>query len=236
MLRGINRAQLFYDDDDRMAFLDRLARYKEKCGFSLLAWCLMSNHCHLLVREGDVPLPTIMKKLELSYSRYFNAKYDWRGYLFQDRYKSKPVDSETYLLAVVRYIHRNPLEAGASLTTWTSYEEYLSQPKITDTVMVLEMLSSDSKTQHLAFKELIEFSEDSACSFLDNDDVRRIGDKEAIGMILEVGGLTVCAGLCLMEKGARDQAIVLLRNKGLSVRQIARLTGLSKSLVAKARV
>ena len=126
MVRGINQTQLFYGDEDRRAFMERLRRYKLECGFMLHAWCLMGNHVHLLVEEGRIDLSSMMKKILLSYSHYFNRKYDRRGYLFQDRYKSKPIEGDEYLLSVVRYIHRNPLEVGQTTAYWTSFDEYMA--------------------------------------------------------------------------------------------------------------
>ncbi len=94
MLRSINRMQLFYDDDDRHEFIERLIRYKERFKFSLLAWSLMGNHVHLLIKSQKADLSSIMKRLALSYSHYYRAKYDWQGYLFQDRYRSEPVEDD----------------------------------------------------------------------------------------------------------------------------------------------
>ena len=65
MVRGINQTQLFYDDEDRRAFMERLRRYKRECGFLLHAWCLMGNHVHLLVEEGRIDLSSMMKKILL---------------------------------------------------------------------------------------------------------------------------------------------------------------------------
>ncbi len=231
MLRGINRMQLFYDDDDRREFLIRLTRYKSECDFGLLAWCLMGNHVHLLVKVGTSDLSVIMKKLELSYSHYYASKYDWRGYLFQGRYKSKPIDEDRYLLAVVRYIHRNPLEAGMPMNLWTSYDDYLTSSESTDTSLVLGMLSADTEKARFHFKEFMDGFKDEDFSFLDNENPKSIPDREAIQMILKTGRLVVCSDLGLLEKERRDEVIAILRRKGLSIRQISRLTGIGRNII-----
>ena len=235
MLRGIDRVQLFYDEDDRRAFIERLSRYTSEGKVGLLAWCLMGNHAHLLIREGEHGLSCVMKKLELSYSHYFCKKYDRRGYLFQDRFKSKPVDDEGYLLAVVRYIHRNPLEAGNALTYWTSYGEYLGFPEITDTALVLGMFENNAKGSQHAFKEFIETVDETTCSFLDERYTGRILDSEAIKIILEVSKLKSCTDLGLVDKDERNCLIAQLRKRGLSVRQISRLTGIGRGIVASVK-
>jgi REP element-mobilizing transposase RayT len=88
MLRGINQTQLFYDDDDRKAFIEVLERYRHECRFKLYAYSLMGNHVHLLLKEEGTGLADIIKRIALSYSARFNRKYERNGYLFQGRYKS----------------------------------------------------------------------------------------------------------------------------------------------------
>ncbi len=80
-------------------------------GASLPAWCLMANHCHLLVRTGLVPLSRLMNRLLGGYARRFNLHHARVGYLFQGRFKSTVVEDDPYLLELVRYIHLNPLRA-----------------------------------------------------------------------------------------------------------------------------
>jgi len=235
MLRGINRLQLFYDDDDKLAFIERLAKYKEQCGFSLLAWCVMGNHIHLLIEEGKIELSVVMKKLELSYANYYCAKYDWKGYLFQDRFKSKPVNSDSYLLAVIRYIHRNPLEIGKPISSWTSYNDYLTSKGITDTAMVLAMLEPDEKNHSAAFMEFIDSPCEHSYSYVDSASSKQISDEKAFVLILEISGLSAPFELCRMEKETRNLIISKLRGAGLSIRQIARLTGIGRSIVEAAR-
>ena len=113
MLRGINRQNIFEDDDDRRRFIDTAFRFSEETQAKIHAWCLMSNHVHLLIYSEIIP-DMFIKKLSCSYVPYFNKKYDRIGHLFQDRYKSETITDESYLLGVVRYIHRNPQKAGIS--------------------------------------------------------------------------------------------------------------------------
>ena len=143
MVRGIDRTNLFYDEEDRHEFLRRLKRYRDECGFAVYAWCLMSNHAHLLMKVDSNELAKAMKRLLLSYSHYFNTKYERIGYLFQDRYKSKPVHDDTYFLTVLRYIIRNPLEVGEDVAHWTSFHETCGGGEIVDRDYVLGLFSDN---------------------------------------------------------------------------------------------
>lgn len=109
--RGNERRAVFRDDCDRARYLARLAHYREKWGFRLLAFCLMDNHVHLAVETGRHPLSRIMAGVQSTYAQYFNRRHRRVGHLFQGRYKAFIVDRDAYLLALVRYIHENPVEA-----------------------------------------------------------------------------------------------------------------------------
>lgn len=88
----------------------------------------MDNHVHILIREGKEPLSKVMKRIGVSYVYWYNWKYERNGHLFQDRYKSEPVEDDKYLLTVIRYIHQNPLKAGIvdsiDQYQWSSHHEY----------------------------------------------------------------------------------------------------------------
>ena len=135
MLRGINRQRIFEDERDYRQFLSTLAKYRTVCGYTLLGYCLMPNHVHLLIREGDEPLPTVFRRIGASYVYWYNGKYGRVGHLFQDRYKSEAVEDEAYLLTVARYIHQNPVKAGLCETPgkylYSSYMDYRRKDNIT---------------------------------------------------------------------------------------------------------
>jgi putative transposase len=112
MVRGIERSAIFVDDIDREEFLARLEKSCADGGAAVYAWCLMENHAHLAMRAGARPLAATMRRLLTGYAVTFNRRHGRVGHLFQNRYKSIVVDEERYLLALVRYIHRNPVRAG----------------------------------------------------------------------------------------------------------------------------
>ena len=109
--RGNERRAVFRDDEDRDDYLARLSYYRSRFGFRLLAYCLMTNHVHLAIRRGLFPLSRVMACLHSSYTQSFNRRHGRVGHLFQGRYKSFLVQEDRYLVALIRYIHLNPVRA-----------------------------------------------------------------------------------------------------------------------------
>ncbi len=111
MVRGMEGRPIFADATDRQAWVDRLAAVQPAAELTILAWALLPNHVHLLVRTGRTPLATVMRRLLTGYAGAFNRRHKRRGRLFQNRYRSILVEEDPYLLELVRYIHLNPLRA-----------------------------------------------------------------------------------------------------------------------------
>ena len=112
MVRGINKTAIFEDDKDRIRFLERLGQTVIEGECTIYAWVLMSNHVHILFKSGKSGISDVMRKLLTWYALYFNRLHNRTGHLFENRYKSILCDEEKYLLALVRYIHLNPVRAG----------------------------------------------------------------------------------------------------------------------------
>ena len=112
IVRGNQRQKTFLTDQDYQVYLERLAKYREKYGYSVHAYCLMPNHVHLLLESSDQPLGKFMQGLQQSYSQYFNLQHRKVGHVFQGRYKAIICARDEYLLELVRYIHLNPVRAG----------------------------------------------------------------------------------------------------------------------------
>lgn len=113
VIKGADRQLLFEETKDYMKYLEILEYYKQECNFEIFAYCLMSNHIHLLIRHSiDCSLQTIFRRLNTTYAIWFNMKYNRTGFVQNDRFFSEPVEDEKYLLTVVKYIHFNPTKAG----------------------------------------------------------------------------------------------------------------------------
>ena len=112
MVRGIERRKIFRDNKDKDNFVERLGDIIKDTSTSCYAWSLLSNHVHLLLRTGDHPIATVMRRLLTGYAVTFNRRFRRHGQLFQNRYKSILCQEDPYFIELVRYIHLNPLRAN----------------------------------------------------------------------------------------------------------------------------
>ena len=112
IVRGIERKKIFRNNADRSNFLARLSTIVSETQTTCYAWALIPNHVHLLLRTGNIPIATVMRRLLTGYAVSFNLKYQRHGQLFQNRYKSILCQEDRYLKELVRYIHLNPLRAN----------------------------------------------------------------------------------------------------------------------------
>ena len=110
--RGIERREIFRDGADRNNFVERFGRLVSETKTVCYAWALLPNHFHLLLKTGNLPIATVMRRLLTGYAVTFNRRHHRTGHLFQNRYKSILCQEDSYLLELVRYIHLNPLRTG----------------------------------------------------------------------------------------------------------------------------
>ena len=112
--RGVRSLPLFFSDADREAYLDLLAQFGAHAGLTVLAWCLMTNHVHLVVVPPDdaAALARAIGEAHRRYTRRVNFREGVRGHLFQERFHSFPIQTDHHLLTVVRYVERNPVRAN----------------------------------------------------------------------------------------------------------------------------
>jgi putative transposase len=134
--RGNRRQPVFFSDEDRRLYLDLVRRGCAAAGVRCLAWCLMDNHVHLvLVPETADGLRAALAEAHRRYSRHVNFREGWRGYLFQGRFASYPMDA-AHLMAAVRYVELNPVAAGivarAEAWPWSSARSHLAGGRAKD--------------------------------------------------------------------------------------------------------
>lgn len=111
IVRGNDRQDIFHGDEDHEKFLSLLAKVKSKLGFYVYAYCLMTNHIHLLIERRSETVGRTMQRLLTGYSQYYNRRYHKIGHLFQGRHKSILCQSDPYLAKLIRYVHLNPVRA-----------------------------------------------------------------------------------------------------------------------------
>ena len=230
MLRGINRQVIFEDEEDSFKFLETLKNYKAISGYKVFAYCLMSNHVHLLLKVEKEDIDLIVKRIASSYVYWYNWKYKRKGHLFQDRFKSEPVEDNSYFLAVIRYIHQNPIKAGLSKKIdgykFSSYNEYIKTTVMVDTDFCFAMVDRE---QFIDFNA--EYAED-ICLEMEEDNFR-LTDDEAKEIIQKISKCRTITEFQKLSIDKRDKYLKALRNQGLSIRQISRLTGVGFNIVRK---
>ncbi len=233
MLRGVNKQQIFEDDEDCQKFLQILKDCKEICEFELFAYCLMGNHIHLLLRANKEPIETIFKRIGSRFVYWYNIKYERHGHLFQDRYKSEPVDSDNYFIVVLRYILRNPVKAGLCKKPedykYSNYADYLlqNQSGLTDTTLAFDLITKNE------FANYINTDTDDKCLEFEIQTTVRLTDEKAKKIIEKKSKCKNVAEFQELPKSKRDKYLKYFKDKGLSIRQISRLTGTPKGVVER---
>lgn len=250
MVRGINYQRIFEDEEDREKYLRLLQINRKRCGFALYGYCLMGNHAHLLMKEAarpsmmtirgeDVevgpgePLDSVLKRIGVSYVMYFNRKYKRVGHLFQDRFRSEPVEDDAYLLMALRYIHRNPVKARMCAMPEeyhdSSYRAYLrgGEDGLTDTGFVLGIMPRDQ------LKTFTEQENEDRFIDIESRDLPKT-DEEVKAEMLKLSGCATASEFQKLEREKRETAFRGLYRQGVSIAQIGRITGYTRKTIYRA--
>lgn len=246
MLRGINRQDIFEDSEDYSRFIKLLYQMVypvDDNGKSLpsccviYAYCLMTNHVHLLIRETSQCLADVVKRIGTSYAQYYNKKYQRFGHLFQDRFKSEPVNDNAYFFTLLRYIHQNPVAAGITKDVasyqWSSWNEYERSgngtSSICNTRSVLKRMTLND-LRELVF-ELLPNTE--AILDFDSGNIVR-SDEEIADFLKESFSLRHPTDLQLYSRERQNDILREAKAYGGSIRQLSRMTGISFAIVRNA--
>jgi REP element-mobilizing transposase RayT len=159
IVRGNNRESVFAVDEDKRKYLNILADYKQRYGFNLYAYVIMSNHAHLLIQVKTVPLSKIMQGIQLRYTRYYNQHCQHTGHVFEQRYKAFLCQDEKYLLTLLCYIHQNPIRANFQegfTYPWSSHHAYhLGFSSLVESSFILDMLHTNKDVAIRQYLEMI---------------------------------------------------------------------------------
>jgi len=231
MLRSINKQQIFFDNEDYEKFVNILCECKAISEYQIYAYCLMGNHIHLLIKPVKESLETVFKRISGRFVYWYNTKYQRTGHLFQDRFKSEAVEDDAYLLTVVRYIHQNPVKAGVCKNCddykYSSYKAYYGQSDFVD-VELIESLMSESQ-----YKEFHNLLGTEVCLELDDNKPVKVTDEEAMRILYKISNCRNVTEFSKIGIALQEKYIIKMYSKGLSLRQICRLTGVSMYLVRK---
>lgn len=243
MLRGINRQIIFEHEGDYVRFkrlLMQMTSTTDEQGnpmpplCTLYAYCLMPNHVHLLIQEKNETISNVIKRIAAAYALYYNKKYEHFGHLFQDRFKSEPVENEAYFITLLRYIHQNPVAGGLCKHmdeyAWSSWNEYIGH--------AFGVCSINPVFKRIAREELIEMVNEplpKTVSILDFDKRKgSVTDDEISEYLTDTYGLRHPCDLQLYSRERRNDILHAAKQNGATIRQLSRLTGLSERIVRDA--
>ena len=233
--RGTGKQLIFEEDADRKQFLKILESSLNTSAVDLYAWCLMTNHFHLLTYAPEITrLSQFVRLLCGRYATWFNKKTERSGHLFQDRYKSEPVENNEYLITVLRYIHCNPVKANiARVDTykWSSYREYVEEQRLCSTQRILDIVGGIE-----SFKQLhadIPLENDCLDTEMPRSRTSAMSDREAIKRANKALNGTALDSLKSLSQKERNEALQRLKSAQLSIRQIERLTGIGRGIIAR---
>ena len=235
MWRGIDRQQVFLDDADCMKFLS-LCAVVVNDEFQILAFCLMGNHLHLLIRtrkDTAEMMESAMKRLGIRYAQYYNRRYCRVGSVFQGRYKSVPVQTRNYFLRVLRYIHQNPVKAGLSDAMenypWESYVDYFGTRELVICPVNKEYALQLADLDFLrAFHEKDELNPATM-----TDSSVRLDDELVKALCCALAGCYPMDVNQLPESKRISVIRRLIGEEGVRVPQLARLTGISRGVIQR---
>jgi REP element-mobilizing transposase RayT len=169
-LRGNHRQDVFRHARERQLLNLIVKRALEKHGASIHAFCWMTNHLHFLIRVDSIPLGRTMQRIASEYARAFQANLDTTGHLFEARYYATLIDTDTYLLEALRYVHQNPVRGGivarAADYRWSSHRDYAgatTHPWMT-TDFILSLFSTDRARAIALYGAFVEATPEPAMS------------------------------------------------------------------------
>lgn len=230
VIRGVNKQNIFYDKDDKYLFLDLLKKYSKKYEIRIHAYCLMDNHVHILIEDGNKNISIFMQSICSLYARKFNRKYDRIGHLFQERFASEVIETDEYFKTVFRYIIQNPEIAGICKSSeyfWSSYRYYY----IKNELIINSKIQSYFENRK-TFCKFMDSKSDASCLEIEMRPSEK--EYEYISKIKKILGTN---NPIINPDIPKNKLIPILRkmkDEGLSVRTISRVTGIGKYLVQNA--
>ena len=229
LFRGVNQQNIFEEASDFEKLKDTISFVKQEMDFEIYAYCFMSNHVHLVLKEkniGDISL--IMKRVLTKYARWYNIKYGRSGALIANRYKSVPVEVDEYFLQLIRYVHQNPIKAGIAdelgAYPYSSYMEYVNDAELTDTTFLFEMISKNAFIDYHKEVDNFEFRV---------TDSKRKTDEDVLMFLKKHYQIDDAKSISKLSKSERDRVLAEMKKK-FPVRQLQRITGISRGVITKA--
>ena len=228
LFRGINQQRIFEETADYIKLKQIILKIKEDMGFKVYAYCFMSNHVHIVIKEKEErDISLIMKRVLTRYARWYNTKYGRSGALIANRYKSVPVEFDEYFIHLIRYVHQNPLKSGITKNILeyphSSYIEYAGESELADVEFVYGMMNKDE------FEDFHEYIEEKEFRVSDS---KRDTDEEVNLKIKKKYKIENPKEIALLDKEKRNEILQELK-LDYPVRQLQRVTGISRGIISR---
>ena len=237
ILRGNDKQDIFFDKQDYVKFINEVVKAKEKYQYDLYAYCLMTNHVHLVIYDKENKISKIMQSISIAYSSYFSKKYEKVGHLFQNRFLSKSIENKKYLLEVVRYIHQNPTKAKIANTDkykWSSYQEYIYTDKIINSKLILSMFGNTKQEAIKNFVFFHRYKEERLNDDIEYEMIQKLTDnelKEKIEKLLEIEDVR---DIRKYNAKIRNEKLKQLKEiRGNTKVQLSRVLGINKKMLER---
>lgn len=237
MMRGNNREMIFNQSEEKQYFMEQLQHEADEKKISIVAYCLMDNHVHILIHADLQMMTEVIKSINIKFARKYNQKYNRVGHVFQDRYKSEVIDTEEYLLEAIRYIHNNPVKAKMvskpSDYHWSSYRSYTEKED--------KIISSEEK--YMIMDLFLGSTEEFEKFHLQEDTREFLEIQEDLEIQREEKAQKIIAEYCQQyniveakelnnRKNVLEEVVIeLINTSNLSHRRIAELTGITRGTV-----
>ncbi len=176
MVRGNNGEKVFETEKEKQEYINITKEYKHRYRFKIYAYCIMDNHAHLLIEVENVPVSKIMQGIQQVYTQRYNKRYSRTGHIFQQRFKSILCQKDAYLIALIKYIHDNPVKAKITETPdykWSSHNDYLKyDSSFVNIESTLAMFGTKKREAVEAYEKYMEVKEKI------NEEDYRISDED----------------------------------------------------------
>lgn len=239
IFRGNDQQDIFFDNQDRFIFLNKVRETMEIFNYEVYAYCLMSNHIHMVIKIKDDILSKAMQSLEVRYIAYFNKRTNRRGHFFESRFYSKRVEFLSYFLNVCRYIHRNPEKANIEKTEkykWSSFSSYIGNSNnykgIVNKKVLLHYFDNDIENLK---KFTLEYNDrDDLYQLAEYELIDKLNDDEVCELIKKGLNLKNASDISLLGINEKNQALRELKNmQKTNLSQLARVTRVSRYYINK---
>ncbi len=236
-LRSVNQHIIFEDSQDYQKFIYILSDCIEKYDIDLYAYCLMNNHIHLLIYSPPETLASCFQSLGTRFARWYNNKYLRTGHLFQERYHSQVIDSDTYFLSALVYIHNNPVRANMckypSEYRWSSFNAYYGQKEPLLNLSYAYDLAGSKDALHHYFATADEAVINDMFIECEPESSRFVTDETAIAIFKSLTNISTLSEIDSMNKTDRNSCICVLKEHRLTCKQISRIMNVSLATVKR---